>query len=286
VVRCGGVFDRRAELIERLRRGPVPAAAGKPAATRWTLARVAAALPWLAGYSLSGVWKLLRGSGIRLRSARVQAYSPDPDYEQKVEHLCAVLREASHAPGERVVVFVDQMGYGRWPQAASDWMPEAPTPVRVAERFASNERKWRLMGALNAQTGRVDTLDNYIVGRKQVIQFLGRLNAAYPQASRISVVLDNWSIHQHPDVQEALQALPRLDLVWLPTYAPWLNPIEKLWRWVRQDALYLHRDAGDWNTLQQHLHAFLEQFAAGSTEVLEYVGLLGDGLLAQARRGR
>ncbi len=193
MVRCGGVFDRRAELIERLRRGPVPAAAGKPAATRWTLARVAAALPWLAGYSLSGVWKLLRGSGIRLRSARVQAYSPDPDYEQKVEHLCAVLREASHAPGERVVVFVDQMGYGRWPQAASDW---------------------------------------------------------------------------------------------LPTYAPWLNPIEKLWRWVRQDALYLHRDAGDWNTLQQHLHAFLEQFAAGSTEVLEYVGLLGDGLLAQARRGR
>lgn len=70
------------------------------------------------------------------------------------------------------------------------------------------------MGALNAQTGRVDTLDNSIVGRKQVIQFLGRLNAAYPQASRISVVLDNWSIHQPPSVQEALQALPRLDLVW------------------------------------------------------------------------
>jgi hypothetical protein len=37
---------------------------------------------------------------------------------------------------------------------------------------------------------------------------------------------------------------------------------------------------------RQHLHAFLEQFAADSTEVLEYVGLLGDGLLAQARRGR
>ncbi len=282
---CGGVFDRRAELIERLRRGPAPAAAGKPAATRWTLARVAAALPWLAGYSLSGVWKLLRGSGLRLRCARVQAYSPDPAYEQKVERLCAVLREASQAPDERVVVFVDQMGYGRWPEASTDWMPQAPTPVRVAERFASNERKWRLMGALNAQTGQVDTLDNYIVGRKQVIQFLKRLDAAYPEATHISVVLDNWSIHRHAEVQEALQMLPRLDLVWLPTYAPWLNPIEKLWRWVRQDALYLHRDAGDWNTLQDHLHGFLEQFATGSTEVLEYVGLLGDGRLAQARRG-
>jgi DDE superfamily endonuclease len=239
----------------------------------------------LAGYSLSGVWKLLRRQGIRLRSARAQAYSPDPDYEQKVERLCAVLRKASHAPQEQVVVFVDQMGYARWPEASTDWMPEAPTPVRVAERFASNERKWRLMGALNAQTGQVDTLDNYIVGRKQAIQFLKRLDAAYPQAEHIWIVLDNWSIHRHPDVQEALGALPRLALVWLPTYAPWLNPIEKLWRWVRQDGLYLHRHAGDWDALQQHLHGFLEQFATGSTALLEYVGLLGDGLLAQARRG-
>src|SRR5579863_3634575 len=146
---CGGVFDRRAELQERLQRGPEPAAAGQPAPTRWTLARIGAALPWLADYSLSGVWKVLRGSGLRLRSARVQAYSPDPAYQQKVEHLCTVLRQAAQAPEEQVVVFVDQMGYGRWPAASTDWMPEAPEPVRVAERFGSNERKWRLMGALN-----------------------------------------------------------------------------------------------------------------------------------------
>ena len=58
-------------------------------------------------------------------------------------------------------------------------------------------------------------------------------------------------------------------------------------RWVRQDALCLHRDAGDGNTLQQHLHAFASAVREPrSTEVLEYVGLLGDGLLAQARRGR
>ncbi len=90
---------------------------------------------------------------------------------------------------------------GRKPRAIGCLRP--PHQCGWQSAFEVNERKWRLMGALNAQTGRVDTLDNSIVGRKQVIQFLGRLNAAYPQASRISVVLDNWSIHQHPDVQEA-----------------------------------------------------------------------------------
>ena len=55
----------------------------------------------------------------------------------------------------------------------------------------------------------------------------------------------------------------------------------------KPDTLYLHRDAGDWNTLQQHLHPFASAVRCRfNPRVLEYVGLLGDGLLAQARRGR
>jgi putative transposase len=47
------------------------------------------------------------------------------------------------------------------------------------------------------------------------------------------VIQDNWNIHTHPEVLTALARYPRIKPVWLPTYAPWLNPIEKLWRWVR-----------------------------------------------------
>ena len=60
------------------------------------------------------------------------------------------------------------------------------------------------------------------------------------------MIQDNWSIHTHADVLAALERWPRIEPVWLPTYAPWLNPIEKLWRWLRQDVLKLHRLAGDW----------------------------------------
>lgn len=127
----------------------------------------------------------------------------------------------------------------------------------------------------------MDYLDNYVVGRKQVIAFYGRLNQIYAQARRIYVIQDNWSIHQHPDVLTSLTQWPRLEPVWLPTYAPWLNPIEKLWRWLRQDVLKLHRLAGDWPALCQRARAFLDQVATGSHDVL-HVGLLGEGHLAQA----
>jgi transposase len=291
VALAGGVFDRAQEVRARLQQGPAAAVVARqpddasgPSPSRWSLRRIQAAFPWLAGYSLAGVWKLLHGYGFKLRSGHVQAYSPDPDYLSKQQRLVTVLREAAAAPGKIEVVFLDEMDYGRWPEAAADWVAQAPAPAPVAGRKGNNERKWRLIGALNALTGQVTYLDNYIVGRKQVIKLLKQLDAAYPQAERICVVLDNWSIHQHAEVQAALSLLPRVQVVWLPTYAPWLNPIEKLWRWFRQDLWYLHQQADDWSALQARVHQFFDQFASGSQELLRYVGLLGEGQLAQALR--
>jgi transposase len=176
------------------------------------------------------------------------------------------------------------MGYARWPEPACDWTESAPAPPPLADRAESPNRLWRIIGAMNALTGRVDSLDAYIVGRARVIKFYEQLNFAYPDAERLLVVQDNWSIHRHDDVTAALARWPRIEPVWLPTYAPWLNPIEKLWRWLRQDVLKLHRLAGDWASLRGRVNQFLGQFATGSHALLQYVGLSGQGRLAQALR--
>lgn len=94
------------------------------------------------------------------------------------------------------------------------------------------------------------------------------------------MIQDNWNIHSHPDVLASLAEHPRLLPIWLPTYAPWLNPIEKLWRWLRQDVLKLHRCVTEWEPLRQMVRDFLDQFHRGSPHLLRYVGLLGDGQLA------
>ncbi len=126
--------------------------------------------------------------------------------------------------------------------------------------------------------------DAYIIGREKVSAFYHHLVAAYPHACRIYVVQDNWSIHTHPDVCATLADLPQIVPVWLPTYAPWLNPIEKLWRWLRADVLALHRLADDGEALRDRVRAFLDQFATDARDLLHDVGLLGDGRLATARR--
>src|SRR5205085_9917546 len=91
---AGGVFSqeqqRKAQLEERLPQGPgpqdqSPAAPGspQPAPNRWTLDTIRSTFDWLADYSTSGVWRLLDRLDLRLRSARVQQFSPDPQYADK-----------------------------------------------------------------------------------------------------------------------------------------------------------------------------------------------------------
>jgi transposase len=273
--------------VHRLHQPPgqeAGATASSPPPSRWTLRTIRRSVPELADYSLSGIWRALHRSRLQLRTARLQLYSPDPDYQSQVARLERCLREAAREPEAVALVFLDEMGYYRWPAAARDWMRAAPDAPTLARRAGPTNRQQRLIGALNALTGRVDYRDNYLVGREQVIAFYRQLDRVSTEAERVYVVQDNWSIHHHDDVQAAVADLPRLEMVWLPTYAPWLNPIEKLWRWLRQDVLKLHRLAVDWHALRQRVNAFLDQFAPGSQQLLRYTGLMGDGHLAYVLR--
>lgn len=64
-----------------------------------------------------------------------------------------------------------------------------------------------------------------------------------------------------------------IQIVTLPSYASWLNPIEKLWRKLKQDVLHLHRWAENLETLRERVLDFFKPFACGSTELLQAVGL-------------
>jgi transposase len=282
----GGRFEEREavqeELLETLRAGPgeaarreVAVAESGPAPSRWTLRTLRVSVEWLTGFTLSGVWRVLQACGLGIHASCARLFSPDPDYRRKVRRVHRCLRDAARHPDTVVALFLDEFGYQRWPEVAPTWGLEAT----VAQR-AGNNQQWRTIGALNAVTGQVNYLDGYIVGRQQVSQFYTQLDRAYPLAYRLYVIQDNWNIHTHPDVLATVARYPRITPVWLPTYAPWLNPIEKLWRWLRQDVLKMHRWVEDWPQVKQRVHAFLDQFAHGSPALLRYVGLVGKGKLA------
>lgn len=61
--------------------------------------------------------------------------------------------------------------------------------------------------------------------RQETLDALKRMRRRYPPEQRIHLILDNFSPHGTPEVQRWC-AENNVHLIWTPTNASWLNPIE------------------------------------------------------------
>jgi putative transposase len=94
------------------------------------------------------------------------------------------------------------------------------------------------LGAVNYHTGETVVLIRRRKRRREVAELLQALVEKHPTGT-IYVAWDNATTHQDDEVEEVLRAAAgRLVLLYLPTYSPWLNPIEMLWRHFRREVTH------------------------------------------------
>lgn len=94
------------------------------------------------------------------------------------------------------------------------------------------------LGAVNYHTGETVVLIRKRKRRHEVAELLQRLVDKHP-TGLIYVAWDNASTHQDQEVEAVVRAAAgRLVLLYLPTYSPWLNPIEMLWRHFRREVTH------------------------------------------------
>ena len=77
------------------------------------------------------------------------------------------------------------------------------------------------------------------VGRAASGQGCPDTTEGFPETTKkIILALDNYSVHKTKTVHDFLKEhAARLRLVFLPTYSPWLNPIELFWRHLKKQVL-------------------------------------------------
>ncbi|MDQ3539989.1 MAG: transposase, partial [Chloroflexota bacterium] len=74
--------------------------------------------------------------------------------------------------------------------------------------------------------------------RREIAELLDALLTTHPTGT-IHVAWDNATTHEDDEVKAVVRgAAGRLVLLYLPTYSPWLNPIEMLWRHVRREVTH------------------------------------------------
>jgi DDE superfamily endonuclease len=184
--------------------------------------------------------------GIRWRRAKQRVYSPDPLYvvkRQRVEQVkekalrgTLTSQSATHPrsdepPKPAKLAFLDSTDLHWCPDIGASY---APTGQQQKVDTPGLENPWyALFGSLFFPSGEgLYTIHE----RKRAVELLQHLQLLLDLDPDVFwfVILDNASAHTTAAVEAfAQQHQDRLELVYLPTYSPHLNLIERLWRLMR-----------------------------------------------------
>ena len=133
-----------------------------------------------------------------------------------------------------------------------------PKGEQVAVLTPGTNEKRYLAGALDIATGRITHCVWY---RKQTglfLELLDTLDRTHPAPlfTQLTVVVDNAKLHKAKKVQQWLTAHPRFEVLYLPTYCPDANPIERAFGDVHDKCTRNHTRKRIWSLVQdvkQHL---------------------------------
>jgi transposase len=305
--------EAKEAILHTVRREPITFGKSR---SRWSLSYIAEVCEWLQLNTISGLGKLLKRLEISYKRGRSYIHSPDIYYQQKMDRIAICLLKAWYEPEKYVLLYQDEFSYYRQPTVARDYeaMGEFQPLARRSHRSDTAFRGIGALNAITGQVTyqqasrtsiprlvkfydalvpdypKADTIfmvqDNWPVHHHPDL-----LIHLQPQHFEFPIhVPKNWPDEPSPkairdaermaEKRKAILGDKRarlpIKILQLPTYASWANPIEKLWRWVRQTVIHLHRLSDDWDMLKQRVCDFILSFRTGSNELLRYVGLLPD----------
>src|SRR5271169_3077467 len=184
--------------------------------------------------------KILSAHAVKPHKVRYSLERRDPDFEAKMAEVLCVYREvellkqsegeqAGEAPAVAIVSYDEKPGM----QAVGTTAPDLP-PVPRRHPSVSRDHEYVRRGTLSLLAG-IDLVTGIVHASveerhrsREFVAFLQRLDAAYPPATAITLILDNHSAHVSRETNAWLAAQPegRFTFVFTPKHGSWLNLVE------------------------------------------------------------
>lgn len=171
--------------------------------------------------------RTLHDLGFRWRKPRWSVEREDPKAEERMD---AIAKAIWNAGPQTICLVQDETKLGTLPPLRRMWMRKGqqvriPTPKKN-EKFYS-------YGALDLESGEwFDSLFEK-ANSDSTISYLESLLAAYP-GKHIILIWDQATYHTSKRVKRWIAKHDRLTVLLLPKYSPEINPVENIWRVVKQ----------------------------------------------------
>ncbi len=183
-------------------------------------------------YSVSGMCELLHRIGYEYKKPKVVPGNPDHEAQEIFAEQYEAFMLNKRAEVE--VLFMDAVHPEHNSMPSYGWIKRGET--RELKTNSGRERL-NLHGAINAETYEITVIESDTVDGYSTINLLKAIEQRYPCALEIKVILDNAKYHYSKEVKKHLET-SRIKLVFLPSYSPNLNLIERIWKFFKKKVLY------------------------------------------------
>lgn len=217
-------------------------------ATHWTIRGLADE----SNISKSTVHRYVKLFGVQPHRTRSFTLSTDPFFVEKVRDIVGLYL---NPPDNALVLCVDEKTQI---QALERCQPILPMGLGYVEGVTHDYFRHgttTLFAALDVATGAVIGQCKTRHRHQEFLAFLRHIEANVPDELDIHVVMDNYATHKHPKVRAWFARRPRFHPHFTPTYASWLNQVERWFGLITQHAI----KRGSFRTVKQ-LIARIEQF--------------------------
>ena len=182
--------------------------------------------------SPSQIRAFMKRHGLRyIKTGHVPAKADVEKQRKWVSETLDPAIEEAHR-GECHVLFIDAAHFILQPFLCALWCV-----ARLFIKASSGRNRINVLGAVNALTKEVLTLSNttYITA-ETIVVFLKQLRLHYGSIP-LKIVLDN-ARYQHCQLVREQAEQMNITLLFLPSYSPNLNIIERLWKFTKKKILY------------------------------------------------
>ena len=221
----------RTHSDERLARLLRTAITERPkAATHWSVRGLAGR----SGMSKSSVQRYLSLFGVQPHRSQSFKLSNDPFFIEKVRDIVGLYL---NPPENALVLCVDEKSQI---QALERTQPILPLGLGYIEGVTHDYYRHgttTLFAALDVANGQVLAQCKRRHRHQEFLAFLRHVEANVPKHLDVHLVIDNYGTHKHPKVRAWLARRPRYHLHYTPTYASWLNQVERWFGLISQRAI-------------------------------------------------
>ena len=186
------------------------------------------------GVSRSTVQRWLQLFGVKPHLAKTFKLSNDPFFIEKVRDIVGLyLNPPEHA----VVLCVDEKTQV---QALDRTQRSLPLGLGYVEGFTHDYIRHgttTLFAALDVASGKVLARCAKRHRHQEFLTFLRLIDKEVPPDLDIHLIVDNYATHKHAKVKAWLAARPRYHVHFTPTYASWINQVERWFGLISQQAI-------------------------------------------------